>query len=327
MTTNRVQANYAELDAVAKHFDSLSDESAKLAGQVRQRAEELIQNGWIGLGADSFAAEMNNTLLPTMQRLVNALAAAQRVTLLASRTLQAAEEEASGLFVGESAGGSIDDSRTPTTPAGQNGAGDGHSPASEQRGEQSGGGLKGSVKLLELDRSEPESSGESKLGFRYGVYEGDLWSKTFEGTQQAGSVTHNEALKVSLGAYDVGAEASISKKGLTIGPYGEFTTIKVEHEDVIGDEDLGFTRTDEVKGPGADALLGYKDGSAGAYIGFSAVSAKSEMGVNVAGVNVGVSAEVGLKAEYGLKIGKEIEIKLPFFSFGVSFGDAKDGKL
>ena len=47
------------------------------------------------------------------------------------------------------------------------------------------------------------------------------------------------------------------------------------------------------------------------------------MGVNVAGVNVGVKGEIGLKAELGFKIGKETEIKLPFITIGFSFGGAK----
>jgi hypothetical protein len=39
---------------------------------------------------------------------------------------------------------------------------------------------------------------------------------------------------------------------------------------------------------------------------------------------VGVSGELGFKAEIGFKIGKRTEIKLPFVSFGLNFGGAKD---
>lgn len=45
--------------------------------------------------------------------------------------------------------------------------------------------------------------------------------------------------------------------------------------------------------------------------------------MNVAGVNVGVSAEIGLKLELGLSIGKNTQVKPGPFSFGISFCGAK----
>ena len=73
-----------------------------------------------------------------------------------------------------------------------------------------------------------------------------------------------------------------------------------------------------------EAVAGLKDGSLQASAGVNLASVKGELGANVAGINVGVNAEVGLKAEFGFKIGRKVEVKLPFISFGFSIGGAKD---
>ena len=125
---------------------------------------------------------------------------------------------------------------------------------------------------------------------------------------------------------DGGAEVGFGKHGPTAGVYGEVYTAKVEAESVIGNKQLGLTDDIEIKGPGVEGMIGLEDGSVGATIGFSAVTVKEQVGANVAGVNVGVSAEVGLKAELGFKFGKRTEVKLPFVTLGIGFGWAKDGK-
>ena len=91
-----------------------------------------------------------------------------------------------------------------------------------------------------------------------------------------------------------------------------------------GDKDLGFTGSGEVKVLSGEASAGFKEWTLGASAGVNLASVKGELGANVAGINVGVGAEVGLKAEIGFKIGKETEIKLPFVTLGISFGGAKD---
>jgi hypothetical protein len=98
--------------------------------------------------------------------------------------------------------------------------------------------------------------------------------------------------------------------------------VKVEGA-MVGDKDLGWTGGAEVKALQGKAFAGYQDGSVGLEAGVNLVSGKLETGVNVAGVNVGVNAEIGLKLELGLSVGKNTKVKLGPISFGISFGGAK----
>ena len=92
---------------------------------------------------------------------------------------------------------------------------------------------------------------------------------------------------------------------------------------MVGDKDLGWTGGVDVKVLQGKAFAGYYDGSVGAEAGVNLASIKGETGVNIAGANVGVNAEIGLKLELGLSIGKNTKVKLGPISFGISFGGAK----
>ena len=92
---------------------------------------------------------------------------------------------------------------------------------------------------------------------------------------------------------------------------------------MVGDQNLGWTGGVDVKVLQAKAFAGYYDGSVGAEAGINLASIKGETGVNIAGANVGVNAEIGFKLELGLSVGKNTKVKLGPISFGISFGGAK----
>lgn len=60
--------------------------------------ETLKGGDWIGKGATAFYSEMNDQVMPTMQRLQRALTEAARITQQISQIMKEAEQEASGCF-------------------------------------------------------------------------------------------------------------------------------------------------------------------------------------------------------------------------------------
>lgn len=351
MSADILQARYDQLDQVAARFAKAATNSAELQRSITRCVEVLERGGWIGHGADAFYAEMHGTLYPTMQRLVKALDQGRAVTLEAKAVLLAAEEEAAKLFRNQPQSSGTNQGIVGGQPQGF-----GMNPGSGESGNRisfSSGPLIGQTGVATFDAGfsglkwptlnpsnkkqgegkieEWESDNKSKqskeLGFKYGVIEGDSGSAYANTSFTVGPLKTASGITGAIGAYDAGAKVGMGKDGYTAGAYAEFQGVKIEGQQVIGSENLGLTKTYEVKAAAAEAFIGMKDNTIGAEIGFTLASIKEETGVNVAGVNVGVSAEVGLKWEFGFRIGQKVEAKLPFFSLGFSIGKAKTGRF
>jgi hypothetical protein len=180
----------------------------------------------------------------------------------------------------------------------------------------SGGGswFKGKGKGIEWGKEDGKGYRKPSFGIKYTLAKGAAY----------GDASAPDGF--SAGGYEAGAEFSVEglKKG-KVGIFGEAYAAKLQGDTLLaGDKDFGLTAAGDVKALSVSAFAGVKDGSVGASIGGSLISAKGEIGTNVSGYNVGVNAEVGLKAELGLQIGKNTKIKLPFVTLGFSFGKARD---
>ncbi len=129
---------------------------------------------------------------------------------------------------------------------------------------------------------------------------------------------------VQAGKYEVGARLGFGEDGFTAGAYGEVSSIEATAVGVVGGSALGLAAAGTVAGPKAEGFIGIKDNTLGVSIGGSLASAEAEVGLNVAGANVGVTGGVSLGFELGFKIGKDTEVKLGPFKVGLSFGTAKE---
>ncbi|MEW5988028.1 MAG: WXG100 family type VII secretion target [Chloroflexota bacterium] len=98
MSNEKVQANYDELATVADRFDEQATGIEGHLQKVKQSVEALQRGGWVGQGANAFFAEMEDEVLPAVQRLVVALADSCKTCSQINDTLQTAEEEAAGPF-------------------------------------------------------------------------------------------------------------------------------------------------------------------------------------------------------------------------------------
>lgn len=118
MSNEFVQADYERLQTLAARFAHHGEANKAQLDRMAKAKDQLENGGWEGRGSDAFAAEMNAEVLPAAQRLHEALAEANRVTLLILDIMQKAEEEAAHPFRG--GGGGISTGQ----PVGGPGAGD-----------------------------------------------------------------------------------------------------------------------------------------------------------------------------------------------------------
>ena len=111
MSSDVIQANYEALESIAARFGQQSEMNAAMYGRLRQAVQALEQGGWEGKGSSAFFAEMDGTIYPALQRLIDALDEAQSTTLEIKQIIQQAEEEAAAPFGGRAAegGGTVAD--------------------------------------------------------------------------------------------------------------------------------------------------------------------------------------------------------------------------
>lgn len=96
MSFEIVRADYEQLSDTAVTFRHHAHETRELYHRLRRAVEALRQEGWMGRGAAAFYAEMDEEVLPAVEKLIAALEEADLTTRQIIRIFQAAEEEASG---------------------------------------------------------------------------------------------------------------------------------------------------------------------------------------------------------------------------------------
>jgi WXG100 family type VII secretion target len=173
MAANTIQVNYDALEQIMREFERCAEDSARMHAHLRASVENLVPGGWEGEGSNIFCREMENVVLPGVDRLAKALYASQEVTARLVREFRQAEEEGASLFkqddgsapiqagaviggaVGSAAGAALAGERGPDAGSGGATAGMGEGPAGGASGAEtgaaagpgsglSGGGLSGS---------------------------------------------------------------------------------------------------------------------------------------------------------------------------------------
>ncbi len=81
MPSPRIRADYQQLALNATKFGRQADLARQMLQNVHKQQAVLQGGDWIGVGANQSFSEMNSQLLPTLNRLVLALEAANRTTM------------------------------------------------------------------------------------------------------------------------------------------------------------------------------------------------------------------------------------------------------
>jgi WXG100 family type VII secretion target len=92
------KVDHEQMQTISKQFQSNGDEMLALLNQTKQKVEALRGNQWQGDAADKFFIEMEQTVLPAFQRLVDSLHQSSQVALKITQTIQQAEAESKSVF-------------------------------------------------------------------------------------------------------------------------------------------------------------------------------------------------------------------------------------
>jgi len=95
---NTIQVNYDDMNNIIKGMKSEQAEMGNLYKQTKSKVESLHNNQWIGQGADKFFNEMEQSLLPAVQKLSEALGAASDAAQRVMSTIQSADEGTKSFF-------------------------------------------------------------------------------------------------------------------------------------------------------------------------------------------------------------------------------------
>ena len=93
---------------------------------------------------------------------------------------------------------------------------------------------------------------------------------------------------------------------------------------VLGNDQWGLTGGGEIDGPSFDYLAGKTQDGTGAKIDAGLLSGNVNVGLNIAGANVGVTASAGIQVGFGVTLKKDaLQVNVPFYSYGFTWGQAK----
>ena len=93
MAAETVRSDYDQLKSSAQSFKSNAEAIDKMNHDVSSAMDTLQGGDWIGEGARKFFSEMNDSVMPTLKRLKDALDQSARVTSQISQVMKSAEDE------------------------------------------------------------------------------------------------------------------------------------------------------------------------------------------------------------------------------------------
>jgi WXG100 family type VII secretion target len=99
MSAPTIRSDYDQLKSVAQTFSQQAETLNGMTNNVRSCMDTLQGGDWIGQGAQAFFKEMNDSILPTLKRLNNAMSESSRITGQISQIMKQAEDSASKVFV------------------------------------------------------------------------------------------------------------------------------------------------------------------------------------------------------------------------------------
>ncbi len=98
MSANEVQVNYEQMNTNGKQAGELSQQMRQVSQRINSQLDNLKGGNWVGNNANKFYQEMDNTVMPAMQRLIDALSETESVVNTICRIFEGAEEEGSAGF-------------------------------------------------------------------------------------------------------------------------------------------------------------------------------------------------------------------------------------
>jgi WXG100 family type VII secretion target len=106
MGADVIRVDHDAMGQVANKFEQNSQKISQMLQDLQRPYQSLKDGGWIGQGATAFYAEMDSKVIPSVQRLIQALSQAGKSTNDISGVMRNADQEASSNFKDNGAGSS-----------------------------------------------------------------------------------------------------------------------------------------------------------------------------------------------------------------------------
>ena len=159
-------------------------------------------------------------------------------------------------------------------------------------------------------------------GGAYAGFEGAIWGDSDHGTTTIGDVPIDWKAGYVLG--EISARAEFDPLDGNAFVSAGATAARLYGDAHIGNDLFGVGASGEAALGEVNAWAGLRDGQFGASVGANYASISGEASASIAGMDVGVGAELGFKAELGMSIGDKVEVDLPFASISLDPPDVDE---
>lgn len=95
----KVQAQYDELNGIVSTLNQQAQATEGVYNTIKGPYEDLVPDGWKGKGADQFKQEMDQRVIPMLNKMRDALSQAASATKQMAETFKQAEEEGNKLII------------------------------------------------------------------------------------------------------------------------------------------------------------------------------------------------------------------------------------
>jgi WXG100 family type VII secretion target len=96
--SDEIQCNYDDMEQISGQFSNQAQNIQAMQQKIRGSYAKLVDQGWIGAGANAFFDEMESLILPAQERLQDALEQAGQASQQIAESVKTAEQDASSLF-------------------------------------------------------------------------------------------------------------------------------------------------------------------------------------------------------------------------------------
>ena len=95
----KVQADYDQLNQITSEWNKQAQAVEAVFNTIKGPFEDLVPDGWKGKGADQFKQEMEQRVIPMLNKMRDALSQAASATKQMAETFKQAEEEGNKLII------------------------------------------------------------------------------------------------------------------------------------------------------------------------------------------------------------------------------------
>lgn len=99
MPAIKIKIEFDKVDTIASAFSEQSDAVKQMNSNLSSKIDKLRSGHWVGVGADKFYQEMDQTIMPSLKRLESALGRGSEASKKISQKMHSTEDQCKGIVV------------------------------------------------------------------------------------------------------------------------------------------------------------------------------------------------------------------------------------